>query len=55
MDSIETKPKQKDSADSHQSSNCLEKKFGKEAMKHRLGLTPGTPRFVAMRVTEDQD
>ena len=35
--------------------NSLEKKFGKEAMKHRLGLTPGTPRFVARRVTEDQD
>ena len=34
---------------------CLERKFGKEAMKHRLGLTPGTPRFVVMRVTEDQD
>ena len=24
-------------------------------MKHRLGLTPGTPRFVVMRVTEHQD
>ena len=23
----------------------LEKKFREEAMKHRLGLTPGTPRF----------
>ena len=33
----------------------LEKKFGKEAIEHRLGLTPGTPRFIAMRVTEDQD
>ena len=33
----------------------LEQKFGKEAMKHRLGLAPGTPRFVAMRVTEDHD
>ena len=31
------------------------KKFRKEAMKYRLGLTPGTPRFVAMRITEDQD
>ena len=30
----------------------LEKKFGKESMKCRLGLTP---RFVAMRVTEEQD
>ena len=26
------------------------KKFSEEAMKHRLGLTPGTPRFIAMRV-----
>ena len=25
----------------------LEKKFSKEAMKHRLGLTPGTPRFIS--------
>ena len=33
----------------------LEKKFGEETMKHRLGLTPGAPSFVAMRVTEDQD
>ena len=24
-------------------------------MKHRLGLTPGTPRFVAMRVADDED
>ena len=32
-----------------------EKKFGKEVMKHRLGLTQGTPRSVAMRVTEEQD
>ena len=24
-------------------------------MKHKLGLTPGTPRSVAMRVTEGQD
>ena len=23
----------------------LEEKFSKEAMKHRLGLTPGTPSF----------
>ena len=29
----------------------MEKKIGKESMKHRLGFTPGTPRFV----TEDQD
>ena len=33
----------------------LEKKFGEEAMKHRLGLTPGTPRFIAMRVAEEED
>ena len=33
----------------------LEKKLGKEAMKHRLSLTPGTPRFVGMRITGDQD
>ena len=33
----------------------LEKKFGGKVMKHRLGLTPGAPRFVAMRVTEGQD
>ena len=33
----------------------LEKKFGEEAMKHRLGLTPGTPRFIAMRVTDEED
>ena len=24
-------------------------------MKHRLGLTPGTPIFIAMGATEDQD
>ena len=33
----------------------LEKKFGEEAMKHRLGLTPGTPRFIAMRVADEKD
>ena len=33
----------------------LEKKFGKEAMKHRLGLTPGTLRFIAMRVTDEEE
>ena len=33
----------------------LEKKFGKEAIKHRLGLTPGTPRFIAMRVADEKD
>ena len=24
-------------------------------MKHRLGLTPGTPRFIAMRVIDAED
>ena len=24
-------------------------------MKHRLGLTPGTPRFIAMRVIDEED
>ena len=33
----------------------LEKKFGEEAMKHRLGLTPGTPRFIAMRVNDKEN
>ena len=33
----------------------LEKKFGEEAMKQRLGLTPVTPRFTAMRLIDDQD
>ena len=33
----------------------MEKKFGEEAMKHRLGLTPGTPRFIAMRVADEED
>ena len=33
----------------------LEKKFGEEAMNHRLGLTPGTPRFIAMRVIDEED
>ena len=32
----------------------LDKKFGEEAMKHRLVLTPGTPRFIAMRVTNEE-
>ena len=27
---------------------------GKGAMKYRLGLSPGTPRFVARRIMEDQ-
>ena len=33
----------------------LEKKFGEEAMKHRLGFSPGTPRFIAMRVADEED
>ena len=33
----------------------LEKKFSEEAMKHGLGLTPGTPRFIAMRVPDEED
>ena len=33
----------------------LEKKFGEEAMKHRLGLTPGTPKFIVMRLTDEED
>ena len=24
-------------------------------MKYKVGLAPGTPRFVAMRIMEDQD
>ena len=32
----------------------LEKKFSEEAMKHRLGLTPGTPRFIAMRDADEE-
>ena len=30
-------------------------KFGKNAMKHRPGLTPGAPRFIAMRATDEED
>ena len=33
----------------------LEKKLGEETMKHRLGLTPGTPRPIAIRVTDEED
>ena len=32
-----------------------EKKCGEEAMKHRLDLTPGTPRFIAMRGANEED
>ena len=33
----------------------LEKKFSEEAMKDRLGLTPETPRFIAMRGIDQED
>ena len=33
----------------------LEKKISDEPMKHRLGHTPGTPRFIAMRVANEED
>ena len=33
----------------------LEKKFGEEAMKHTLDLTPGIPMFIAMRVIDEKD
>ena len=33
----------------------LEKKFGKRAMKERLSLTPGTPRFTARRLENPED
>ena len=33
----------------------LEKKFGEDVMKHRLSLTPGTPRFIAMSVAHEED
>ena len=33
----------------------LEKKFSKEAMKHRLGIKSGAPRFIAMRVAVEED
>ena len=33
----------------------LEKKFGKEAMKHRLGLTQGRSSFITMRITDEED
>ena len=32
----------------------LEKRYCEEAMKHRLGLTPGTPRSIAIRVTDEE-
>ena len=33
----------------------LEQKFGKRAMKERLSLTPGTPRFTARRLENPED
>ena len=33
----------------------LEHKFGERAMKERLSLTPGTPRFTAGRVENEED
>ena len=33
----------------------LEQKFGKSAMKERLSLTPGTPRFTARRLENPED
>ena len=33
----------------------LEHKFGEKAMKERLSLTPGTPRFTARRLENPQD
>ena len=33
----------------------LEQKFGERAMKERLSLTPGTPRFTARRLENSED
>ena len=33
----------------------LEQKFGDRAMKERLSLTPGTPRFTARRLENPED
>ena len=33
----------------------LEQKFGERAMKERLSLTPGTPRFTARRLENHED
>ena len=33
----------------------LDKELCKEDMKHRLSLTPGTPRFIAMRDADEED
>ena len=34
---------------------CLEQKFGEGAMKERLSMTPGTPRFTARRLENEED
>ena len=33
----------------------LEQKFGERAMKKRLSMTPGTPRFTARRLENEED
>ena len=33
----------------------LEQKFGKRAMKERLSMTPGAPRFTARRLENEED
>ena len=33
----------------------LEQKFGKRVMKERLSMTPGTPRFTARRLENEED
>ena len=33
----------------------LEQKFGERAMKDRLSMTPGTPRFTARRLENEED
>ena len=33
----------------------LEQKFGERAMKERLSMTPGTPRFIARRLENKED
>ena len=33
----------------------LEQKFGERAMKERFSMTPGTPRFTARRLENEED
>ena len=33
----------------------LEQKFGEKAMKERLSMTPGSPRFIARRLENKED